>query len=34
MATEITNLEIRDIQVESPNNRAISFDSKLIVYQN
>jgi len=34
MATEITNLEIRDIQVESPNNRATSFDSKLIVYQN
>ena len=34
MATELTNLEIRDVQIKSPNNPANLIDSKLITYQN
>jgi hypothetical protein len=34
MSTEVTNLEIRDIQIKSPNNPAILIDAKLITYQN
>lgn len=34
MVIEITNLEIRDIQIESPNNSTNLIDAKLITYQN
>lgn len=34
MSEEITNLEIRDVQIESPNNPANLIDAKLITYQN
>jgi NgoPII restriction endonuclease len=34
MATEVTTLEIRDIQIRSPNNPANLINAKLIIYQN
>ena len=34
IATEVTNLEIRDVQINSPNNHADLIDVKLITYQN
>ena len=34
IATEVTNLEIRDVQINSPNNTADLIDVKLITYQN
>jgi NgoPII restriction endonuclease len=34
IATEVTNLEIRDVQINSPNNPADLIDAKLITYQN
>ncbi len=34
MAVEVTDLEIRDIQIKSPNNPADLIDAKLITYQN
>lgn len=33
IATEVTNLEIRDVQINSPNNPANLIDAKLITYQ-